>query len=56
VLSGLETESHFKLSHPVVAAAEDAVDAEDRTEETQRGVRQLLETDSGVLALCLMTQ
>jgi CheY-specific phosphatase CheX len=50
VLSGLETESHFKLSHPEVRAAED------RTEETPRGVHQLLETDSGVLALCLRTE
>jgi CheY-specific phosphatase CheX len=47
VLSRMETESHFKLSHPVVEAAADP------TAGMECGVQQLLETDGGVLALCL---
>jgi CheY-specific phosphatase CheX len=50
VLSRMETESHFKLSHPLVE------DAGDLMQGMDRGVHQLLETDSGVLALCLTTQ
>jgi hypothetical protein len=53
VLSRMETESHFKLSHPVVEATEDQAKGMERIEGR---VHQLLETDSGVLALCLMTQ
>jgi chemotaxis protein CheY-P-specific phosphatase CheC len=49
VLSRLEAETHFKLSHPSVEATSEAM------EEAVRGVPQLLETDSGVLGLCLET-
>jgi CheY-specific phosphatase CheX len=50
VLSRMETESHFKLSHPLVEVSSDLMQGMDS------GVHQLLETDSGVLALCLLTQ
>jgi CheY-specific phosphatase CheX len=50
VLSRMETESHFKLSHPLAEVSSDLMQRMDS------GVHQLLETDSGVLALCLMTQ
>jgi CheY-specific phosphatase CheX len=50
VLSRMETESHFKLSHPSVARAEDLAQG------MENGVHRLLETDSGGLALCLTTQ
>ena len=50
VLSGMETESHFKLSHPSVEVGDESA------ADMDRGVHQLLETDSGVLALCLTTQ
>lgn len=52
VLSRLEAETHFKLSHPSVEATSEAMEA---MEAAVRGVHQLLETDSGVLALCLET-
>jgi CheY-specific phosphatase CheX len=50
VLSRMETETHFKLSHPVVETSSDLMQGMDR------GIHQLLETDGGVLALCLLTQ
>jgi CheY-specific phosphatase CheX len=50
VLSRMETENHFKLSHPVVDAAVGP------TDWMVGGLQQLLETDSGVLALCLRTE
>jgi len=62
VLSRIETEMHFKLSHPTVERVE--VETEVGTEigigvgasAGDGGVCQLLETDSGVLALCLRTR
>jgi CheY-specific phosphatase CheX len=50
VLSRMETEMHFKLSHPSVERVEDGAEA------GHGGVCQQLETDSGVLTLCLQTQ
>jgi CheY-specific phosphatase CheX len=50
VLSRMETKTHFKLSHPVAEVSSDLMQGMDR------GVHQLLETDGGVLALCLLTQ
>jgi CheY-specific phosphatase CheX len=50
VLSRMETETHFKLSHPAVETSSDLMQGMDR------GLHQLLETDGGVLALCLLTQ
>jgi hypothetical protein len=48
--SRMETEMHFKLSHPSVERVEDGAEA------GHGGVCQQLETDSGVLTLCLQTQ
>jgi len=62
VLSRLETESHFKLTHPVVeiAGTEEEATANDgpgSSEVPSDGlIRQRLETESGVLALCLRAQ
>jgi CheY-specific phosphatase CheX len=50
VLSRMEKEIHFRLSHPLVEASSDWMQG------MESGVHQLLETDSGVLALCFMTQ
>src|ERR1700692_1098482 len=50
VLSRMETERHFKLSHPSVERVDNGADV------GHGGVCQQLETDSGVLTLCLQTQ
>jgi len=49
VLSRMERETHFKLTHPLAEASSDLMQGMDR------GIHQLLETDGGVLALCLLT-
>lgn len=51
VLSRMTREVHFKLTHPVVAIGED-----DEEEVTEGMTCQLLETDSGVLKICLKAE
>ena len=50
VLSRMERETHFKLTHPLAEVSSDLMQGIDR------GIHQLLETDSGILALCFLTQ
>lgn len=50
VLSRMERETHFKLTHPFAEVSSDLMRGMDC------GIHQLLETDSGVLALCFLTQ